>query len=583
MTQTQGEYTGWHIYRRLLHFTLPYWRIFLIALFGMMLFSVTASAFSKLIQPMIDGSFIAKDPTTVRWVPLAIIIVFAIRTVGTFLSDYGMSWVARSVVRDLRALLFEHMLRLPTAYYDRAASGTLVSKMVYDVEQLADASSRVVTIFIRDSLTVLGLLALMFYQSKNLTSLLLIVFPLLAIIVTYVSRRFRQLSHRIQHSMGNVSTVTQEVIDANREVKIFGGQTYEKKSFADVNQHNRRQFLKFAATNSISTPIIEQIVASTFAGIVYFATQQDITPGEFMSFVMAMVMLLQHARRLATVNSSLQRGIAAAQSVFSFLDLPVEHDTGKRVLERVKGNVEYRGVSFRYSQNGESVLRNIDLSIKAGESVAFVGRSGAGKTTMVSLLPRFYDLTEGQILIDGVETKDISLTSLRSQIALVSQHVTLFNDTIAHNIAYGALENTTHDDIVRAARAAHALEFIEQLPDGFETIVGENGVLLSGGQRQRLAIARAILKDAPILILDEATSALDNESERLIQSALNEVMRDRTTLVIAHRLSTIERVDKIVVMENGQIVEAGSHATLLAKEGAYANLYRMQFAAKIEQ
>jgi len=583
MTQTQGEYTGWHIYRRLLHFTLPYWRIFLIALFGMMLFSVTASAFSKLIQPMIDGSFIAKDPTTVRWVPLAIIIVFAIRTVGTFLSDYGMSWVARSVVRDLRALLFEHMLRLPTAYYDRAASGTLVSKMVYDVEQLADASSRVVTIFIRDSLTVLGLLALMFYQSKNLTSLLLIVFPLLAIIVTYVSRRFRQLSHRIQHSMGNVSTVTQEVIDANREVKIFGGQTYEKKSFADVNQHNRRQFLKFAATNSISTPIIEQIVASTFAGIVYFATQQDITPGEFMSFVMAMVMLLQHARRLATVNSSLQRGIAAAQSVFSFLDLPVEHDTGKRVLERVKGNVEYRGVSFRYSQNGESVLRNIDLSIKAGESVAFVGRSGAGKTTMVSLLPRFYDLTEGQILIDGVETKDISLASLRSQIALVSQHVTLFNDTIAHNIAYGALENTTHDDIVRAARAAHALEFIEQLPDGFETIVGENGVLLSGGQRQRLAIARAILKDAPILILDEATSALDNESERLIQSALNEVMRDRTTLVIAHRLSTIERVDKIVVMENGQIVEAGSHATLLAKEGAYANLYRMQFAAKIEQ
>ena len=423
----------------------------------------------------------------------------------------------------------------------------------------------------------------MFYQSRNLTSLLLIIFPLLAIIVTYVSRRFRQLSHRIQHSMGNVSTVTQEVIDANREVKIFGGQRYEKKSFAEVNQHNRKQFLKFAATNSISTPVIEQIVASTFAGIVYFATQQNITPGEFMSFVMAMVLLLQHARRLATVNSSLQRGIAAAQSVFSFLDLPVEQDSSKRVLERVKGNVEYRDVSFRYTQNNETVLRHINLSIAAGESVAFVGRSGAGKTTLVSLLPRFYDLSEGQIFIDGVESKDISLASLRSQIALVSQHVTLFNDTIAHNIAYGALENTTHDDILRAARAAHALEFIEQLPEGFETIVGENGVLLSGGQRQRLAIARAILKDAPILILDEATSALDNESERLIQSALNEVMRDRTTLVIAHRLSTIERVDKIVVMENGQIVETGNHAELLAKEGAYANLYRMQFASKVER
>ena len=583
MTQTQAAYTGWHIYRRLLRYTIPYWRIFLIALLGMVLFSVTAAAFSKLIQPMIDGSFIARDQATVKWVPLAIILVFAIRTIGTFLSDYGMSWVARSVVRDLRGLLFDHMLRLPTAYYDRAASGTLVSKMVYDVEQLADASSRVVTVFIRDSLTVIGLLALMFYQSRNLTSLLLIIFPLLAIIVTYVSRRFRQLSHRIQHSMGNVSTVTQEVIDANREVKIFGGQRYEKKSFAEVNQHNRKQFLKFAATNSISTPVIEQIVASTFAGIVYFATQQNITPGEFMSFVMAMVLLLQHARRLATVNSSLQRGIAAAQSVFSFLDLPVEQDSSKRVLERVKGNVEYRDVSFRYTQNNETVLRHINLSIAAGESVAFVGRSGAGKTTLVSLLPRFYDLSEGQIFIDGVESKDISLASLRSQIALVSQHVTLFNDTIAHNIAYGALENTTHDDILRAARAAHALEFIEQLPEGFETIVGENGVLLSGGQRQRLAIARAILKDAPILILDEATSALDNESERLIQSALNEVMRDRTTLVIAHRLSTIERVDKIVVMENGQIVETGNHAELLAKEGAYANLYRMQFASKVER
>lgn len=578
MTQTQEAYTGWQVYRRLLHYTLPYWRIFLIALTGMLVFSTTAAAFSKLIQPMIDGSFIHKDPSTIKWVPLAIIGVFALRTVGTFLSDYGMAWVARNVVHDLRELLFGHFLRLPTAYYDRAASGTLVSKMVYDVEQLADAASKVVTVFIRDSLTVIGLLALMFYQSASLTGLLLIVFPLLAVIVTYVSRRFRRLSHRIQHSMGNVSTVTQEVIEANREVKIFGGQGYEARSFAEVNHHNKRQFLKFFATNAISTPLIEQIVASTFAGIVYFATQQNITPGEFMSFVMAMVLLLQHARRLATVNSSLQRGIAAAQSVFSFLDLPVEDDSGKKVLERVRGNVEYRGVTFRYGENSETVLQDVNLTIRAGESVAFVGRSGAGKTTLVSLLPRFYDVSQGQILVDGNSINDVSLASLRSQIALVSQHVTLFNDTIAHNIAYGGLENTTQEAIRRAARAAHALEFIEQLPDGFETIVGENGVLLSGGQRQRLAIARAILKDAPILILDEATSALDNESERLIQAALDEVMRDRTTLVIAHRLSTIERVDKIVVMENGRIVESGNHATLLAKQGAYANLHRLQFS-----
>lgn len=580
MIQNQAAYSGWNIYRRLLQFTFPYWRIFLIALLGMLLFSVTAAAFSKLIEPMIDGSFIAKDQKTIVWIPLAIIGVFALRTIGTFLSDYGMAWVARSVVRDLRTLLFDHMLRLPTSYYDRASSGTLVSKMVYDVEQLADASSNVVTVFIRDSLTVIGLLGLMFYQSANLTSLLIIVFPLLAVIVTYVSRRFRRLSHHIQHSMGNVSTVTQEVIDANREVKIFGGQNYEKKSFADVNGHNRRQFLKFSATNAVSTPVIEQIVASTFAGIVYYATQQNITPGEFMSFVMAMVLLLQHARRLATVNSSLQRGIAAAQSVFGFLDMPIERDTGKRVLERVKGNVEYRDVTFRYTENSEPVLSGVNLTISTGESVAFVGRSGAGKTTLVSLLPRFYDLTDGTIYIDGVDTQDISLASLRSQIALVSQHVTLFNDTISHNIAYGSLEIATQDDILRAAKAAHALEFIEQLPNGFDTVVGENGVLLSGGQRQRLAIARAILKDAPILILDEATSALDNESERLIQAALNEVMKDRTTLVIAHRLSTIERVDKIIVLDSGRIVEIGSHSDLLAKGGAYASLYRMQFAEK---
>jgi len=578
MSQTQALYTGWQIYRRLLRHTLPYWRIFLIALFGMLLFSVTAAAFSKLIQPMIDGSFIDKDKSTVVWVPLAIIGVFAIRTLGTFLSDYGMAWVARSVVRDLRAQLFDHLLRLPTAYYDRASSGTMVSKMVYDVEQLADASSNVVKTLIRDSLTLVGLLALMFYQSANLTALLLVVFPLLAVIVTYVSRRFRRLSHRIQHSMGNVSTVTQEVIEANREVKIFGGQQYEAKSFAEVNHHNRRQFLKFAATNAISTPLVEQIVATTFAGIVYYATQQNITPGEFMSFVMAMVLLLQHARRLATVNASLQRGIAAAQSVFSFVDLPVEADTGKQSLARVKGNVEYRSVSFRYHADADRVLDNLNLTIRAGESVAFVGRSGAGKTTLVSLLPRFYDMTEGMIFIDGVEIRDIALASLRSQIALVSQHVTLFNDTIWHNIAYGALENVDREAIRRAARAAHALEFIEQLPEGFETVVGENGVMLSGGQRQRLAIARAILKDAPILILDEATSALDNESERLIQAALNEVMRDRTTLVIAHRLSTIERVDRIVVLEHGQVVESGSHSELLQRDGAYASLYQLQFA-----
>ena len=572
---------GMAIYRRLLGHAVPYWKIFLLAILGMVIFSLTEGAFTKLIEPMVDGSFVKKDPDTIKWVPILMVLVFMARSLGSFLSEYGMAWVARSVIRDLRHKVFNQLLCLPASYYDVSSSGTLLSKMVYDIEQLAEASSGVITTLIRDSLTILVLLVLMFYLSATLTLILLLVTPFIAVLVVFVSRRFRKLSRRIQHSMGDVSNVTEEAIEANREIKIFGGQEYEAGRFNEVNSYNRRQHLKLAATNALSSPLIQLIVVTAFAGIIYLATQpnflDEMTVGKFMSFMLAMILLLQHAKRLTTVNATLQRGIAAAQSVFSFIDSEVERDSGKATLPRVKGEVEFKGIKFAYSQASSPVLNNINLEIKAGQSVAFVGRSGAGKSTLVSLLPRFYELTEGSIEIDGTDIRDVTLASLRSQVALVSQHVTLFNDSIAHNIAYGALGEVTEEEIRQAAKAAHALEFIEKLPQGFNTLVGENGVLLSGGQRQRLAIARAILKDAPILILDEATSALDTESERYIQSALEELMRDRTTLVIAHRLSTIERVDKIVVLDQGAIVESGRHDELLAKMGHYASLHKMQF------
>ncbi len=580
-TATTSPISGWAVYKRLLRYSSPYWKVFLIAIVGMLIIAIAELSFAKFVEPMLDGTFGKRDSVIIFWVPIVLIAIYGIRVVGNFLSTYFMAIIARGVIRKLRTKVFDHYLSLPISFFDAESAGTLVSKMVYDVEQLADAASTVVTILIRNSLTVLALLAFMFYTNYKLAGMLLISVPFLLVIVLYVSRRFRRISRRIQSSMGDVSSVTEETLEANREVKIFGGQKYEASRFEVINHNNWKQFLKYHATTALSSPVIELIVATAFAGILYYVTQPEMidqmTSGKFMSFLTAMLLLLQAARPLANINAQLQRGIAAAESVFDLLDTEPEKETGNRIVERVKGDIEYKGISFCY-RTGQPVLNNINLTINAGESVAFVGRSGSGKTTLVNLLPRFYEIDEGQILIDGHDISEIRLDSLRSHIALVSQHVTLFNDTIAHNIAYGDLETATLEDIKRAAEAAHALEFIEKLPEGFDTIVGENGVLLSGGQRQRLAIARAILKDAPILILDEATSALDTESERHIQAAMNEVMRDRTTLVIAHRLSTIESVDKIVVLENGNIIETGKHEALLAKQGAYQKLHKLQFS-----
>lgn len=583
MLESNRSYDGIATYKRLLSYSMPYWPLFSVALIGMVIFSIAPASFARVIEPMLD-SFVNRDPKAIKWVPVLIVTIFAVKSIGSFTSDYFMKVIARNVVRDLRNIMYMHMLNIPSRYYDATSSGSIVSKMVYDVEQLADSASYVVTAFIRDTLAIIFLVAVMLYQSMELTLMLLIVVPFLFWVVAVVSKRFRKLSHRIQGSMGDVSSITEETIEANREIKIFSAKKNEIQRFHHINQYNRRQFLKLTLANAISTPVIEFMIAASFAGILVFATRPDmiegLSPGSVMSFITSMLLLLQHARRLSTINARLQSGIAAAQSVFAFIDGEEEKDKGSKVLSDVKGKVEFRNVSFAYNSHSTPILQDINLLAEPGEMVAFVGRSGGGKTTLVSLLPRFYDLEQGEILIDDINVNDFNLMNLRSHISLVSQHVTLFNETIAYNIAYGHLDTVSEEQIRQAAAAAHALEFIEASPEGFDTVIGENGIMLSGGQRQRIAIARAIIKNAPILILDEATSALDTQLERQIQAALEELMKNRTTFVIAHRLSTIEKADKIVVFEAGRIVEQGNHHDLMEKNGTYANLHKLGFPVK---
>ena len=581
MNSEIGNDSGIKVYRRLLTYVYPYWKLFLLAVVGMAFYASTDAGFAAVMQPLMDEGFVNKDPDSIKWLPLIILGVFVARGISGFFATFFMAWVARSVIHDLRKIMFTQLLRLPINFYDTASSGSLLSKLLYDVEQLAQASSVVITVLVRDSLTVIFLLGWMMYISFTLTIVFLVIAPVITILVVLISQRFRKLSRRIQNSVGDVSHIAQETIEANREIKIFGGQKHESSLFDEINSYNRRQHLKLAATNAFTTPFLQLLVAGALSVIVYMATLPDmrevISPGTFASFITAMVLLMQPIKRLTSINASLQQGIAAAQSVFEFIDHEQEKDTGHKTLERVRGEVVFHDVSFAYSADKETVLKKINLTIEPGQTVAFVGRSGAGKTTLVSLLPRFYDATSGVITLDGQAIQEASLDSLRSQIALVSQHVTLFNETVAHNIAYGSLGTSDAADVERAAKAAHAWDFITKMPEGINTMVGENGVMLSGGQRQRLAIARALLKDAPVLILDEATSALDNESERNIQAALKSLMKDRTTLVIAHRLSTIEHADMIVVMDNGSIVETGRHQALLDANGHYAQLYNMQF------
>jgi subfamily B ATP-binding cassette protein MsbA len=568
------------IYVRLLGYVRPYWVAFAVALLCMALTAAAEPVFPAIMKSLLDGGFGGGDPDAVWFYPVLIVALFAARGIFGFIADYAFAWAANNVVLDLRRAMFGRLLALPTEFFDNHNSGALISKVAYDVQGVTQAATNVITVFVRDTLTVAGLLAWLLWLDWKLTLIVLGMLPLIAIVVRLSSRRIRESARGAQTAMGSIAHTLEETIEAHKVVKIFGGQDYEMGRFDAACRKQRRQNMRNIVAASLVSPMTQVLTAMALGIVIavalYDSASNRTTVGSFMGFVTAMLMLLAPLKRLTDVNAPLQRGLAAAESVFQLIDEQAERDVGTVELERARGRIDFDQLGFGYPGRDERVLQHIDLAIAPGETVALVGASGSGKTTLAHLLARFYTPGSGRILLDGHDIQTIRLASLRANMALVSQDVVLFNDTVAANIAYGALRDTDRGDIEAAARAAFALDFIQAMPEGFDTLIGENGVKLSGGQRQRLAIARALLKDAPVLILDEATSALDTESERQVQAALEVLMKHRTTLVIAHRLSTIERADRIVVMDRGRIAEIGRHSELLAAGGMYANLYHSQ-------
>jgi subfamily B ATP-binding cassette protein MsbA len=573
---------SWGVYRRLLGYTRRYWPVALVAVVGMLVDGGGLALFTGLLQPMIDTLFTRKDPYLIFWMPIWIIGIFLVRSLGTFVSDYGVSYIGRHVVQAMQHDVFDAYLRLPAPYFGNEPSGQQVSRVTYTSEQVAAASSSAAKIAITDGFTVIAMLGVMLYYSPYLTLSLLVMVPAIALVATVVSRRYRQISRRIQGTMGSVTGTVEESVGAHREVRIYGGQQHEAQRFGEITRHTRRLNLKIAATNAASSSTVQLIAAMALAALVYLGTRPQVlnvmSPGVFFSVLTAMGTMLPSLKRLTSVQANIQRGLSAAEDIFQVIDLPPEVDQGVRELSRTQGDLRFDAVRLVYPRNGFEALRGVDLHCPPGSVTALVGRSGSGKSSLVSMLPRFYEPSAGRIVLDGEDYRDYTLASLRRQIAWVGQTVVLFDDTVANNIAYGELAGASEAEIIAAAEAANAMEFIARMPEGIHTRIGQSGNMLSGGQRQRIAIARAILKNAPILVLDEATSALDTESERLIQQALQRLMRDRTTLVIAHRLSTVEDADQIAVMDQGRIVERGTHPALMALGGHYAALHRMQFS-----
>jgi subfamily B ATP-binding cassette protein MsbA len=562
-------------YLGLLRLVKPYRVVFIIAILGAIIDASMKGVFTAMLSPILENGFAEQNETWVKYIPLFVIGIFLIRSVGNFAAAYGFTWVGRKVINDLRRQVFAQYLSLPQKFYDAHSSGGLISRIIFDIEQMANGVSKNFVIIIREMLGIVFYLGVMFYYSWELALVAFIVFPLIALIIRLINKRFRRIGHGIQQSIAETTQTVEEVVKGHKIVKIFKGQQKEQDKFAGNIKKNRQLQVKIVATQEVMSSLNLMLVAVALSAIMYIAAKSGMGPYDFMSFMTAMLLLMPTIKNLSNVFSTIQTTLAAADSVMSVLQQEPEQDQGIEVLDARQIELVFKGVDFAYNEETQA-LKQIDLTISKGESVAFVGASGGGKTTLVNLVPRFYEVSSGEILINGSNIRNLTLNSLREHISMVSQEVVLFNDTVRNNIAYGQQAGCDEAAIIKAAEQANALAFIEALPDGFDTELGDNGTRLSGGQRQRIAIARAILKDAPLLILDEATSALDTESEKHIQEALHRLMKNRTTLVIAHRLSTIEDVDKVVVLDQGRVAQVGTHQELLAVPGIYAQLQQSQ-------